>query len=137
MWRITSSVAAATRPAAAAATATTVRATALAATCARATYATSGAGAPLDASKVTVERNANPRPLDDEDSLVFGATFSDHMMEADWTEAGGWAAPSIHPYRNLDLSPAAIGLHYVRCLFGRARKIGGGGSVIEWELSYT
>ena len=43
---------------------------------------------------------------------MFGATSSDHMLEIDWTAKGGWSAPTITPYHNLSLDPAAACLHY-------------------------
>ena len=51
--------------------------------------------------------------------MAFGKVFSPHMLEADWTAAGGWQAPRIVPYQNLALSPAAMCLHYaLECFEG-------------------
>ena len=53
--------------------------------------------------------------------LVFGQTFTDHMLEVQWTEKGGWEKPKISPFHNLVLHPAAKSLHYATevrpCLF--------------------
>lgn len=43
--------------------------------------------------------------------LVFGTTFTDHMLSIEW-EKGNWKAPSIVPYQDLHISPAASCLHY-------------------------
>eukprot|EP01051_Picozoa_sp_SAG22_P010904 SAG22_NODE_1011_length_6041_cov_11.536856_5_plen_202_part_00 len=43
---------------------------------------------------------------------AFGATFTDHMLTCAWTAEHGWAAPTIEPFRNIELHPAAHALHY-------------------------
>uniref|UniRef100_A0AC34F9B0 Branched-chain-amino-acid aminotransferase n=1 Tax=Panagrolaimus sp. ES5 TaxID=591445 RepID=A0AC34F9B0_9BILA len=53
----------------------------------------------------------------DWDALKFGHTFSDHMMEADWSSENGWAKPLISPLHNFNLHPAAKVLHYATELF--------------------
>ncbi|GBM41171.1 hypothetical protein AVEN_35744-1 [Araneus ventricosus] len=50
----------------------------------------------------------------DENSLVFGKTFSDHMFEVEWTEDLGWGKPVISPLHDLVLHPAAKVLHYAQ-----------------------
>jgi hypothetical protein len=44
--------------------------------------------------------------------LVFGRSFTDHMLEIDWNVQKGWRKPRIVPYGNLSISPASTGLHY-------------------------
>ena len=46
------------------------------------------------------------------DKLAFGATFSDHMLDWNWTVENGWGDIQIHPFRNLSLHPASSVLHY-------------------------
>ncbi|MES1911092.1 MAG: hypothetical protein MHM6MM_003579 [Cercozoa sp. M6MM] len=76
--------------------------------------------APLDASKIEVSLTDAPTELpEDLSTLKFGHTFSDHMIEVDWCENEGWGAPSLHPFRNLSLHPAATSLHYgLECFEG-------------------
>lgn len=51
--------------------------------------------------------------------LKFGATFSDHMLEIDWTITKGWGAPKISPYHKLELDPACSVYHYaLECFEG-------------------
>jgi branched-chain amino acid aminotransferase len=51
--------------------------------------------------------------------LKFGHTFTDHMLEIDWTRDGGWEAPMINPYGPLPIDPAASVLHYgMECFEG-------------------
>jgi len=51
--------------------------------------------------------------------LVFGRTFSDHMLELDWTSEDGWSHPHIHPFGNLSLSPSCTVFHYaLECFEG-------------------
>lgn len=53
------------------------------------------------------------------DSLKFGATMSDHMLEIDWDAKKGWHAPRIVPYQALQIDPAASVLHYgLECFEG-------------------
>ncbi|GFS72371.1 branched-chain-amino-acid aminotransferase, cytosolic [Trichonephila clavipes] len=53
----------------------------------------------------------------DDESLVFGKVFSDHMFEVEWTELHGWGKPVISPFHDLILHPAAKVLHYAQELF--------------------
>ncbi|CAH03039.1 branched-chain-amino-acid transaminase BAT1 [Kluyveromyces lactis] len=71
----------------------------------------------LDASKVKitkVETPSKPRPNDE---LVFGQTFTDHMLTIEWTAENGWGVPEIKPYGNLSLDPSSCVFHYAFELF--------------------
>src|SRR5258708_34745307 len=46
----------------------------------------------------------------------FGATFSDHMLVADW-EAGSWKQPHIVPFGPISFSPALTPFHYGQAIF--------------------
>ena len=48
-------------------------------------------------------------------SLVFGQTFTPHMLQI-YYQNRQWSAPQIVPYQNLSLSPAASSLHYGACV---------------------
>jgi len=50
-------------------------------------------------------------------SLVFGRTFTDHMLTIPWTAISGWGAPKIQPYGPLSLAPSATVFHYAQELF--------------------
>ena len=75
----------------------------------------------LDASKLEITRCAtNAKPPANE-ALVgqWGCIFSPHMLTVDWTVENGWAAPVIEPHQDLQLSPAAMTLHYaLQCFEG-------------------
>ncbi|CCF58598.1 hypothetical protein KAFR_0E04480 [Kazachstania africana CBS 2517] len=73
--------------------------------------------APLDSSKLTVTRTTTPSQPKPNDQLVFGQTFTDHMLTVEWTEEKGWANPEIKPYAPLSLDPATIVFHYAFELF--------------------
>lgn len=45
--------------------------------------------APLEASRLIVEKTNNPKPKLPKDKLVFGKTFTDHMLEIEWTKEKG------------------------------------------------
>ena len=52
------------------------------------------------------------------ENLVFGKIYSDHMFEVDYDEdLGGWHNPTIRKFGNIDLSPAAMVLHYGQTIF--------------------
>ena len=59
---------------------------------------------------ITLSKNLKQKP--DENTLVFGRTFSDHMFTMDYNEQNGWHNPQILPYGNIELDPASMILHY-------------------------
>jgi len=63
-------------------------------------------------TKLTKERTTTPAPKPEKSTLVFGHTFTDHMLEIDWNNKDGWGAPRIVPRHNLSLDPAASVFHY-------------------------
>ncbi|PKS11552.1 hypothetical protein jhhlp_003317 [Lomentospora prolificans] len=67
---------------------------------------------PVDTSKLTIEKTQKPSALKKPEELVFGRTFTDHMLTIEWTKEGGWGAPKISPYQNLSLDPATCVFHY-------------------------
>lgn len=77
----------------------------------------SAACANIDCGKLVVERTSAPKPKVPNEELVFGRTFTDHMLEIDWSADSGWKAPRILPYHKLELDPAASSLHYALQLF--------------------
>lgn len=68
--------------------------------------------APLDASKLKITKTTTPKAKLPNDQLVFGKTFTDHMLEIEWTAEKGWAAPTITPYHNFSFDPSTIVFHY-------------------------
>lgn len=86
--------------------------------------------AEMDASKLTITKTTTPKELIPPKDLVFGHTFTDHMLTCEWTaeegnyfclqyESGhklttciGWHAPKIAPYQNLSLDPSSCVFHY-------------------------
>jgi branched-chain amino acid aminotransferase len=48
----------------------------------------------------------------DPGTLVFGATFTDHMLTVEWSSEAGWEKPHIKPFQNLSLHPGSSALHY-------------------------
>jgi branched-chain amino acid aminotransferase len=66
----------------------------------------------IDPSKLTVTETITPKQLVPNQDLVFGRTFTDHMLSIEWTASDGWHAPRITPYQNLSLDPATCVFHY-------------------------
>jgi len=53
----------------------------------------------------------------DESNLGFGDIFADHMFLMDYEKGKGWFDPRIVPYGNLNIDPAAMGIHYGQEIF--------------------
>lgn len=66
----------------------------------------------LQSSKLTVEYTSAAKAKQEKETLKFGATTSDHMLEIDWDAEKGWHTPRIIPYQPLKLDPASSVLHY-------------------------
>ena len=76
-------------------------------------------GFDLDASKLAIQKTLCPRKKPSYEQLVFGRTFSDHMLEVNWTLKDGWYAPIISPYHCLSLEPSASVFQYsLECFEG-------------------
>jgi branched-chain amino acid aminotransferase len=70
---------------------------------------------PIQISRATGEQ-LRPKP-DNENNLVFGKHFSDHMFLMNYDIGKGWHNARIVPYGNLNLDPAAMVLHYGQGIF--------------------
>ncbi|MEL7144974.1 MAG: branched-chain amino acid aminotransferase [Bacteroidota bacterium] len=71
----------------------------------------------IDALNITIKQIGNSRISEfDQDNLVFGKTYSDHMFVADYKD-GEWTDFKIEPYADLSLSPANAALHYGQSIF--------------------
>lgn len=68
--------------------------------------------ASLDASKVIITNTSQPSEPRPNNELVFGQTFTDHMLTVEWTKANGWGIPEIKPYGKLSLDPSSCVFHY-------------------------
>lgn len=49
--------------------------------------------------------------------VKFGTVFSDHMFTVEHVTGQGWGMPSIGPFQNMSIHPAAPVLHYGLCCF--------------------
>ena len=66
----------------------------------------------IDPSQLSITRSTTPKEIVSPEELVFGRTFTDHMLSIEWTAAQGWLSPRITPYQNLSLDPATCVFHY-------------------------
>ncbi|GMF04614.1 unnamed protein product [[Candida] boidinii] len=73
--------------------------------------------AKLDSSKLKITKTENPKEKLPNDQLVFGKSFTDHMLSIEWDQKSGWAAPEIKPYGNISLDPSSCVFHYAFELF--------------------
>lgn len=66
----------------------------------------------VDVSQLSITKTTTPKTITPNNELVFGRTFTDHMMSLEWTATEGWLPPRIMPYQNLSLDPATCVFHY-------------------------
>ena len=66
--------------------------------------------------KFIESQNLKAKPAPDQ-SLGFGHIFTDYMFVMPYDEGQGWHNPEIRPYAPIELSPAAICLHYGQTVF--------------------
>lgn len=66
----------------------------------------------IDVKQLTITRAINQKSSTPLEKLKFGVTFTDHMLEIDWTAEYGWHSPVIRPFSNLELHPASTCFHY-------------------------
>ena len=67
---------------------------------------------------IRVEKTETPKPVPGEDDpLVFGTIFTDHMFVMDYEEGKGWIDARIVPYGPLSLEPSAMVFHYGQEMF--------------------
>lgn len=88
--------------------------------------------ADLDASKLTITPNLNPKavPAMDSPEVWAQSVTTDHMLTVRWTEKAGWDAPEIRPYGPLSIMPTASVLHYAtECFEGMKAYRGHDGKV--------
>ncbi|EMD41684.1 hypothetical protein CERSUDRAFT_79323 [Gelatoporia subvermispora B] len=71
----------------------------------------------VEPSRLVIERTQNPKKPPPPSGLVFGHTFTDHMLTIPWNASSGWGAPKIQPYGPLSLEPSATVFHYAQALF--------------------
>ncbi|MBE6852209.1 MAG: branched-chain amino acid aminotransferase [Ruminococcus sp.] len=66
--------------------------------------------------RVELTKNPKAKPTD-ESNLGFGHIFTDHMFIMNYDKGQGWHDARIVPYAPLELSPAAMCLHYAQEVF--------------------
>ncbi|TDL28555.1 branched-chain amino acid aminotransferase II [Rickenella mellea] len=71
----------------------------------------------IEPSRLQIRKVTSPRPVPSSSNLVFGHTFTDHMLTIPWSAVRGWDTPQIVPYGPLSLDPSCTVLHYAQTLF--------------------
>ncbi|KAK2462097.1 hypothetical protein APHAL10511_006560 [Amanita phalloides] len=71
----------------------------------------------LHTHALRIAHSPAPRPIPPASSLVFGHTFTDHMLTIPWSLSKGWGTPEIKPYGPLALEPSTSVLHYAQTIF--------------------
>jgi len=68
-------------------------------------------------TKIEINQTTEPKQKPDQDHLVFGKNFTDHMFVMDYTLEKGWHDPRIEPYTPFTLDPASMVFHYGQAVF--------------------
>ncbi|GFZ50541.1 Branched-chain-amino-acid aminotransferase [Saitozyma sp. JCM 24511] len=71
----------------------------------------------IDSSLVKITTTTTPKTRPPSSKLIFGHTFTDHMLTIPWSSATGWGTPEIKPYAPLELDPSSTVFHYAFTLF--------------------
>ncbi|KAF7339860.1 Branched-chain-amino-acid aminotransferase [Mycena venus] len=71
----------------------------------------------IQPNRVEIIRNTNPATPPPSHTLVFGHTFTDHMLTIPWNAVSGWGTPEIKPYGPFQMEPSATVLHYAQTIF--------------------
>ncbi|KAJ6519578.1 aminotransferase [Mycena sanguinolenta] len=71
----------------------------------------------IQVNRLEITRHPKPATPPPSNTLVFGHTFTDHMLTIPWNAVAGWGTPEIKPYGPLSLEPSATVLHYAQTLF--------------------
>jgi branched-chain amino acid aminotransferase len=80
---------------------------------------------------ISVTRTTHPKARPSDDSLSFGAIFTDHIFVLDYDEGRGWHDPRIVPYESFALDPASSVLHYAQAVFDGLKAFRGKDGVIR------
>ena len=68
--------------------------------------------------EIRIEKTRCPKEKPAQDNpLVFGTIFTDHMFEMDYEEGKGWHDPRVVPYHKLELDPSCMVFHYGQEMF--------------------
>ncbi|MEF9940970.1 MAG: branched-chain amino acid aminotransferase [Lachnospiraceae bacterium] len=68
--------------------------------------------------EIKIEKTKHPKEIPGEDNpLVFGTIFTDHMYVMDYEVEKGWNHPRIVPYQPIELEPSAMVFHYGQEMF--------------------
>lgn len=71
----------------------------------------------LQPARLEIDITTKPKTIPETSTLVFGRSFTDHMLCIPWNSETGWGAPKIQPYGPLAIDPSSTVLHYAPCLF--------------------
>lgn len=66
---------------------------------------------------ISVTLSSTRRQKPEDDQLVFGKVFTDHMFVMDYSGDKGWHDPRIIPYQPLQIEPSAMVFHYGQTVF--------------------
>lgn len=71
----------------------------------------------MTTSKFEINLTNSRKEKPNEENLVFGRHFTDHMFVADYVKGMGWQNARITPYAPISLDPASIVFHYGQTVF--------------------
>lgn len=68
-------------------------------------------------TNIRIERTNTPKQKPDQNNLIFGHHFTDHMFIMEYEEGKGWYDPAIIPYQPISLDPSTMIFHYGQAIF--------------------
>ncbi|KAJ7627352.1 branched-chain amino acid aminotransferase II [Roridomyces roridus] len=78
---------------------------------------TNGQIAPLDASRLTIQRAETLKPIPPPGTYGYGDIKTDHMLVMSFDPETGWSPPEIKPYGPFSIDPASNCLQYCTSTF--------------------
>ncbi|KAJ3448727.1 subgroup iiii aminotransferase [Anaeramoeba flamelloides] len=76
-----------------------------------------GTESDINPSKLKFIKTKNPKKKSKPEDLVFGATYTDHMLEIDWVRNSGFSVPRIVPFHDFVMPPGCCTIHYALTCF--------------------
>jgi branched-chain amino acid aminotransferase len=77
-------------------------------------------GLTFRSAELEIIKTMKPKAKENAEKLIFGHSFTDHMLYSEWNEISGWNRIVIKPWENISLAPSATIFHYgvsVLCQF--------------------
>lgn len=79
---------------------------------------------------ISVTLSSTRRQKPEDEKLVFGKVFTDHMFVMDYSGEKGWHDPRIIPYQPIQIEPSAMVFHYGQTVFEGLKAYSADGNIL-------